>query len=140
MLYDRLTNFHKLNNLLWVFNANEVRTTIGPYKDYFPGNDVVDILATDVYSQKYSMDDYRQLLELGGGKPIALGEVGDLPPLDVLKKQPRWVWFMHWGDPETLLKDWDYFKKVFDSERVLVLDELPWVKVKSPKIHHPILH
>ena len=49
MLFERLANFHGLNNLLWVFNANEVRENVDPYELYFPGADIVDILATDVY-------------------------------------------------------------------------------------------
>ena len=37
------------------------------------------------------------MLELGEGKPIALGEVGIPPPAEVLKSQPKWAWFMVWA-------------------------------------------
>ena len=30
MLYDRLVNFHKLNNLIWVYNCNEIRGDTWP--------------------------------------------------------------------------------------------------------------
>jgi hypothetical protein len=49
MLFDRLVNFHKLNNLIWVCNFNEIRENVAPYMAVYPGDDVVDILATDVY-------------------------------------------------------------------------------------------
>jgi len=43
IVYDRLTNHHKINNLVWVWNSVA--------KDWYPGNDVVDIVSADTYSQ-----------------------------------------------------------------------------------------
>lgn len=43
LLYDRLTNHHKLNNLIWVWNS------IAP--EWYPGDSTVDILSADVYQQ-----------------------------------------------------------------------------------------
>jgi mannan endo-1,4-beta-mannosidase len=54
MLYDRLVNFHHLNNLIWVYNCNELNDNVDPYEKYYPGNDVVDILATDVYRRGFA--------------------------------------------------------------------------------------
>jgi mannan endo-1,4-beta-mannosidase len=140
MLFDRLSDFHQLNNLLWVYNANEVRTNVGDYKDYYPGHNVVDIIATDVYSAKYSSRDYEQLLALAGDKPVALGEVGDLPDPGVLQKQPRWVWFMSWKDPDNYFwHDNESIKNLYAAKQTLTLEKLPWVKVKNPQIHYPVL-
>lgn len=122
MLYDRLVNFHDLKNLIWVFNGNQVSGNVKPYADFYPGNDVVDILATDVY-QKYVDSDYDDLLELGKGKPIALGEVGPFPTTRYLDTHPKWVWFMSWS--EFLLKpDRKDVVKLYGDDRVLTLDEL----------------
>ena len=53
MTYDYFTKVHGLNNLLWVWNTNAPRDKqgdeAGPYADYYPGSDYVDILAADVY-------------------------------------------------------------------------------------------
>lgn len=99
MLYDRLTNYHHLNNLLWVFNANETGSpNVMDYDKFYPGKDVVDILATDVYSKNYEKGDYEALLKLADGKPIAWGECGQIPTPEIAKKQPRMVWFMTWGE------------------------------------------
>jgi mannan endo-1,4-beta-mannosidase len=125
MLFDRLTNFHKLNNLLWVFNANEVRLGVDSYDKYYPGDDMVDILATDVYSNKFSTRDYNRLLSLAGNKPIALGEVGDLPMPKLLRRQPRWTWFMYWHDPSLLWKNKKEILSVYNSKETLTLDQLP---------------
>jgi mannan endo-1,4-beta-mannosidase len=68
-----------LNNLLRVYGANELRENVDPYDTYYPRNDAVDMLATDTYRSGYAAKDYDELLALSGDKPIALGEVG-LPP------------------------------------------------------------
>jgi mannan endo-1,4-beta-mannosidase len=139
MIYDRLVNFHGIKNLIWVFNANEIRDHVLSYKEFYPGNDVVDVLATDIYSKKFNQSDYDQLLELGGGKIIALGEVGTPPSVEILKKQPKWAWFMKWdtGIP------WDSERQgiidTYLSNEVITWDELPWVSVKKPVLHYPIL-
>jgi mannan endo-1,4-beta-mannosidase len=139
MLFERLTGFHRLNNLIWVWNANEIRENVGSYSDYYPGGDVVDVLATDVYRNAYAASDYEQLLALAGDRPIALGEVGRAPSPEVLRGQPRWAWFMSWGDPEAMWMEHQSYVATYDSAEVLTFDELPWVKIKEPRIHFPIL-
>jgi mannan endo-1,4-beta-mannosidase len=140
MMFDRFVNFHGLNNLIWVYSPNEVREGIDGYDTYYPGADVVDILASDVYRNGFSDADYQQLLSVAHGKPIALGEVGEPPSVDVLKRQPRWLWFMVWGDlkaPDSLgVPD---YSGVYESSQTLTHDELPWVKVRDPHLHYPIL-
>lgn len=140
MLFDRLVKFHKLNNLIWVFNANEVKQNVDPYGKYFPGQDVVDILATDVYTEGFNQMNYDQLLALAGDKPMALGEVGAPPTVDILRSQPRWTWFMLWGDPSELFRQGRQAPQIYGSEEVLTFDELPWVSIEPPYwIHYPIL-
>ena len=139
MLYDRLVNFHGLNNLIWVYNTNEVKPGVDSHETYYPGDDVVDILATDVYSEGFNKKNYTQLLALADDKLIALGEVGNVPDPAKLKDQPQWVWFMKWGDP---WGDWDQYKnfmEIYKADLTLTLDELPWVKIDNPKLHYPIL-
>jgi len=139
MLFERLVNFHKLNNLIWVYNANEVKQGVDPYAMYYPGDDIVDILATDVYTEGFNQENYDQLLTLAGDKPIALGEVGAMPTLDMLRKQPRWTWFMSWGDPSGAWRQYKEFREIYEAEETLTLEELPWAKITNPKIHYPIL-
>jgi mannan endo-1,4-beta-mannosidase len=139
MLFDRLTKFHKLNNLLWVFNANEVRENVEPCARCYPGADVVDVLATDVYKGGFARTDYDQLLALAAGKPVALGEVGAMPPEEILREQPRWAWFMHWGEPMSLWMEREIIRGLFEAPETLALEDLPWVKVAKPRVHHPIL-
>ena len=140
MLFERLTQFHKLNNLIWVFNANELRrNNVDPYHFYYPGVDVVDILATDVYSNKFAERDYKSLLALAGDKPIALGEVGNIPAAKLLRNQPRWIWFMYWHDPSMLHAEQKAVWEIYNSKETLTLNQLPWIKSTQPKTHYPIL-
>jgi mannan endo-1,4-beta-mannosidase len=142
MLFERLAHFHGLNNLLWVFNANEINSNVDPYADFYPGHDVVDILATDVYRQGFAEKDYQSLSALAGQKPIALGEVGKVPPPELLEKQPRWAWFMVWNDTSTLSDGLEPFRKTYASARVLTLEDLPWNagrRQKAPRMHQPII-
>jgi mannan endo-1,4-beta-mannosidase len=102
MMYDRYTNYHKLNNLLWVWGANGIRDLPGDqayaYKDFYPGPDYVDVLGADIYHFDYEQRDYDELLELAEGKIIALTETGELPNLQVLEAQPKWAWFLVWSN------------------------------------------
>lgn len=143
MLYDRLVNFHKLNNLLWVFNGNETRENVDPYSEYYPGDDVVDVLATDIYGTGYAQEQYEQLLALAGDKLVAIGECGQVPSPEILTKQPRWAWFMLWGEPGGGggfgRGRGNPFRTTYNSDQALTHDELPWVTVNDPKIHYPVL-
>ncbi len=100
-LHKRLTRHHGLNNLLWVWNANAPRDTpgdeAGAYADYYPGGDVVDVLATDIYHNDYRDAHITGLLEIAEGRLIALGEVGHLPSLDYLNTHRDISWVMPWG-------------------------------------------
>lgn len=100
MLYERMTNYHHLNNLIWVWNANAVRETPGDramrLDDYFPGTDCVDVLATDVYHRDWRQCHHDDLVKLADGKLVALGELGSLPSPEILAKMPKFAWFMIW--------------------------------------------
>lgn len=124
MLFNRLVNYHKLNNLIWVFDANEISPPrVDEYKKFYPGANYVDILATDVYHNDFAQADYDSLKKLAAGKPIALGEVGKLPTEEKLKEQPDWVWFMAWSDLVLSLNTVDEIKAIYSSDVTLTREE-----------------
>lgn len=134
MLFDRLVNFHGLNNLLWVYNTNEFKPSVDRLDKYYPGDNFVDVITTDVYTQGFDDENYNQITALAGKKPIALGEVGALPSAEILKAQPKWTWFMNWGEPNGRNTN-----DVYKNNQVLKLKDLPWVHLHEPKVHYPIL-
>jgi len=141
MMFDRLVNFHGLNNLIWVYNCNEEKLGVDSYETYYPGDNYIDVIATDVYSQNYDEANYKDITALAdkGNKLIALGEVGKYPTADLLKKQPRWAWMMCWGGPESFNNDMKNVKELYNSPNVITLNELPWVTVKEPRVHYPVM-
>jgi mannan endo-1,4-beta-mannosidase len=128
MMYDRYTNYHHLNNLLWVWGANGPRDIPGDeaysYKNYYPGHRYVDILGTDIYHSDYEQKDYLELLHLAQGRPIALSEVGTLPSEEVLKAQPRWTWFLIWSNFLWTDNPRQRVKEIYNSDKTITLDEI----------------
>jgi len=121
-MYDRFVNVHHLDNLIWVWNANAPSNRPwlpGPFADFFPGLDVADVLSVDIYGSDYKQSHYDEIQALAAGKPIALGEVGTLPTLEILKAQPRWTWFMTWSEFIETGNDPELVKAVFGAPTIL---------------------
>ena len=76
LMYDRFTNEFGLNNLIWVWN--------GQNRDWYPGDDVVDIIGEDIYPGKHAHDTQATAFErclgyTGARKIILLSECGCVP-------------------------------------------------------------
>ena len=111
LLHDRLTGYHGINNLLWVWNSL--------LPEWYPGDHTVDILSTDVYTQGNGpiSAQYNQLVALGNDtKMIAAAEVGAAPLPELLQAyEAHWLWFAVWGDTFVNNPQWnseETFKRV----------------------------
>lgn len=125
MLFERFSQFHGLANLIWVWSPNDAaRPEVGPYPDYYPGHDVVDVLACDIYRPGFDRGEHDALAALGEGRPIALGEVGEVPTVEQLTDQRRWVWFMGWWEP-VMTQDLDAARQTYASGLTLNAADLP---------------
>ena len=99
-MYDRMVNYHGLNNLIWVWTAQ------GGDRDWYPGDDVVDIVSLDSYHiQSYAItQQYLQLQRDYPNKIIALSECGNSEDQamdyfsQLWSQGSRWSWFMTWYD------------------------------------------
>lgn len=118
---SRMLDVHGLHNLVWVWNANAPRGNAGPYSDVYPGGDVVDVLAADVYGGDYRQSHHDDLLALADGRPIALGEIGQLPddPDLLFESQPAWAWFMIWRTFLTVENPHALVRRLYASPRVV---------------------
>ncbi|PUA40597.1 hypothetical protein C8Z91_03820 [Paenibacillus elgii] len=97
-MYNRFTNYHGLNNLIWVYGPNANNQWAGPLADYYPGSQYVDMLAQDIYDGDYSQSYYDEITALAQGKPVGIGENGEFPNISTLKSsQPKYSYFMTWG-------------------------------------------
>lgn len=99
-LYDRMVNYHKLNNLIWVWNSQMND------RDWYPGDDVVDVVGRDnYYALQYPLaKEYKQLQAEYPNKLITLAECGSGDEVDmsmwsaIWGEGSRWSWFMTWYD------------------------------------------
>ena len=128
LMHERFTRYHQLDNLLWVWNANAPRAIPGDeafdYPLFYPGGEYVDVLAADVYRNDYRPSHHDNLLSLADGRPIALGEVGQLPTPEILATQPRWAWFMPWGCLVFKSNTEESLSALYQDPRVLSLGDV----------------
>lgn len=125
LLYERLTHYHRINNLIWVWNS--------PEPGWYPGDGYVDILSTDIYSPAHDYGpltaDYLYTQSFCPDKPAALGENGPIPDPDLLQaSRTPWLWFLTWGGDFICSEDHNtktQLQKVYHSSYAITLDELP---------------
>lgn len=120
-LFDRFVRVHHLNNLMWVWNVNAPSAYAGPIERYYPGQDCVDILTMDNYGG-FWRSFYERMLALAGSRPIALAEVGAVPPPAILAVQRRWAYFMIWRGFEEKNAP-DRLRAIFHAANVLSRDD-----------------
>jgi mannan endo-1,4-beta-mannosidase len=133
VMYDRLTNVHRLNNLIWVYN--------GQAASWYPGDDYVDIIAEDTYLDPYDYESlynlfYKALGYTDAQKMIGLAENGTIPdPGLLIQDNARWLFFITWSDLFVVnpkngkisdrYNELQHFIDVYDNQTILTLDELP---------------
>lgn len=133
LLYERMTNYHKLNNLIWVWNGQD--------KDWYPGDEYCDIAALDIYSPAYDYGTSPNTLEevsawAGNNKLVTMSECATMPDPDlIVRDNAYWLWFAVWnwdyivvnGTPELsdAYTSFDMMEKVYNSEVIITRDELP---------------
>lgn len=131
LLFNRLQNYHGLNNLIWVWN--------GQNADWYPGDEYVDIISYDSYPGRYKHTAVESELEKIQAatferKIPAISENGSLPDINKLAEiNSPWAWFCTWNgnfavkgraysEDYTKLDD---FKRFYENEYLITQDELP---------------
>lgn len=96
IMFERYTKLHRLDNLIWVWNA--------PSAACYPGDDVCDIISRDMYPPAHQHDDrleeYEELVIITDTKKIcAIGEIGPIPSVSRLSEsRAEWAYFMTWSN------------------------------------------
>jgi len=120
LLYDRLVNYHQIHNLIWVYTAGT--------PSWYPGDDVVDIVSLDIYTDANSSmsNEWENILALFNGKKlITLSESGTLPnPEKVQTYSTWWSYFCVWSGDFIRNINIVYLSQVFTHQKVITLDEL----------------
>jgi len=143
LMYDRLTDHHGLHNLIWEFTSSAAE---GDHLLWYPGDDMVDIIGVDIYTDPSSnmSGQWNDVLdEYNGEKIIALSETGTLPDPDEMDQ---------WGIDWSYIAPWTWthimntysnagytnaqleviLQNLLGHEDIITLDELavtPWLDV-----------
>ena len=137
LMYDRYTNVHGLNNLIWVWNGQNAA--------WYPGDDVVDVIGEDLYpgnhvhsSQSEAFLRCRTYTE--AKKLILLTECGCVPsPEACARDGAMWSSWAVWCY-EFVLKDGKYsedytsaedLQAFYQMENVVTLQDVPAFGRKS---------
>jgi mannan endo-1,4-beta-mannosidase len=122
LTHDYLTRVKGLRNLVWTWDIQDLRFDWGAYH---PGEDVFDVLALDMYSMGFTRELYDTLLDLAGGKVIALGEVARLPEPEVLRRQSAYAFVMGWANLPFARNSREELRALADSPSILTLERMP---------------
>lgn len=133
LMYERMTNYHQLDNLIWVWNGQKA--------DWYPGDEYCDIVALDVYNSAHdhgtSPSAFADLAGWANNRKLAvMSECATMPDPDlIIRDNAYWLWFAVWN--------WDYIvvngtkelseaytslqmmEKVYNSEVMITREELP---------------
>lgn len=137
LIYDEMVNVKGVNNLVWVWNPQNVTDA-----DWNPGDEYYDIISVDIYNKAFDHSSnyvaFNGLKDLSKKKKmIALSENGPIPAPDVCYKDgATWSWWMPWYQSwssafadQTSNENW---KKFMESELIITLDEMPgWNKYQA---------
>jgi mannan endo-1,4-beta-mannosidase len=129
-LFDRLVNHHQLKNLIWVWSTDRVSKPGMEHAKFFPGIELVDILALDVYGNDFAQSYYDSLSALSGGKPVTLAEVGNPPAPEILKTQPNWIYYVTWAGMVRNTSRKQY-AEIMQNPRILNLDDPRYATVMA---------
>lgn len=138
LLYTTLTEEYGLHNIIWEFNAYELPSS----PDWYPGDEYVDIVAYDKYNANGGpnlsaiSDIFNALYNMtDGGKMVSMAENDTIPSVDNMTVEDAyWLYVCPWYDGGEdggvaflgeSYQDYDEFKKFYQSDLAITLDELP---------------
>ncbi len=137
LMYNRMTTqrtdasfpggvFPGLHNLIWEFTSSAAKTG---YLNWYPGDDVVDTIGLDIYTDPTSSmsgEWYDVLSQYNGRKMVALSESGTLPNASAMNTYNiAWNYFSLWKDG--YLDDFtaQQVQTLLNDNKIITLNELP---------------
>ena len=122
LLYHRLTDDHQLHNLIWVYTADK--------PDWYPGNDVVDIIGVDAYPKEPGellVPKWQTLqTRFKGKKLVALTEFGGVPEVERMQAAGVWwAYFVSWNGTIKSAPD-ATVARIYRAPSVITLDQVSY--------------
>lgn len=130
LMYERQTKYHKLNNLIWVWSAQNA--------DWYVGDEYCDVLACDVYddgNKDAQVNIMLFLQSISKNKPIAMSECGSFPDIQsIADEKAMWAFIGQWGGNYLMTDDGKLAEenntaaeliKMYNNNLTLTRDKLP---------------
>ena len=122
ILYNRLTTYHNIHNLIWEWST--------PEPAWYPGNAKVDMLGYDSYPGAYNYGTQKLMFDqlftiVNGQKMVAMTENGPIPDPDMcFTSDAKWAYFMSWSDLVTSQNSAAQLSLVYNHAKITTLDEV----------------
>lgn len=131
LIFDRLNEYHRLNNIIYVWNGSSA--------EFYPGAEQCDIIGQSIYEQSPASfaGRFTALAQLCGEvkKPMAVTDCDEIPSPDFMRRDyAMWLWFSA-GSGEcvisadgTLSEKYTSWQRLYDSynhKLTITRDELP---------------
>ncbi|MGN0594686.1 MAG: glycosyl hydrolase, partial [Hominimerdicola sp.] len=139
LLYTRQTEYHKLNNLIWVWSAQNA--------NWYVGDDYCDILSVDIYDSGNKSSQVNSLLflqSISKNKPIAMSECGNFPSIqNIANDKALWSYIGQWGGNFLMNDDGTLSEEnntavdlitMYNNNYTITRDELPDFKSLASEI------
>lgn len=130
LLYDRQTKYHKLNNLIWVWSAQNA--------DWYVGDGQCDIISADIYDKNSGSGQINTLIfltKICKTKPAAISECGSFPDINsIAEENALWSYIGQWGgnylidEQGNLSEEYntsEQLKRIYNNNLVITKDKLP---------------
>ena len=130
LMYERQTKYHKLNNLIWVWSAQNA--------DWYVGDEYCDVLSCDVYddgNKDAQVNIMLFLQSISKNKPIAMSECGNFPDIQsIADEKAMWAFIGQWGGNYLMTDDGKLAEenntaaeliKMYNNNLTLTRDKLP---------------
>lgn len=130
LMYERQTKYHKLNNLIWVWSAQNA--------DWYVGDKYCDVLSCDVYddgNKDAQVNIMLFLQSISKNKPIAMSECGSFPDIQsIADEKAMWAFIGQWGGNYLMTDDGKLAEenntaaeliKTYNNNLTLTRDKLP---------------
>ena len=130
LMYERQTKYHKLNNLIWVWSAQNA--------DWYVGDEYCDVLSCDVYddgNKDAQVNIMLFLQSISKNKPIAMSECGSFPDIQsIADEKAMWAFIGQWGGNYLMTDDGKLAEenntaaeliKMYNNNLTLTRDRLP---------------
>lgn len=123
LMFTRFTQTHGLHNLIWCYTGNE---------DWYPGDDVVDIVGIDTYRKtpwtEVCPDLWARFQQTWSGKKmLAMTENGSVPSMnDIRANEARWLFFHTWVDnlTDTTVNPISWLKATYTDPDIITAETL----------------